>query len=368
MGNTYKTTILFLIGHLGVGGKERQLIELIRNLPEASFSIVLIAKSIDTPFINKIPIEVSVINLNQKKFNFKSLVKIKNHICRIKPELIHSWATPTSFFLCIIKPILVKNRITFIDGSIRQAHYPKDRFFIYSIQRILISKLADIIVTNSYSGLRHFGIINNGCVIYNGFDISRIINNNQSNSASITSGRIYIIGMVARFDPIKDYITYIHSALKILTKRKDVLFYSIGDGILLSEVKKLIPRELLANFVFTGSIGNVEDYISTFDIAILSTKSEGISNSILEYMAHRKPVIASNVNGVSEIIRDSENGFLVEGGNINQLVDRILMLIDSEELRRRIGENGYKTVSQQFSLDSMVTNFTNLYIKLRLKN
>jgi glycosyltransferase involved in cell wall biosynthesis len=351
-----KIKILFTIGSLGIGGKERQLIELIRSLPAEKYSIILLVKNIDAFYIKNIPNEVEIINLNDTNFGFKSIFKIKKIVKQYKPNIIHSWSTTTSFIFVLNSFITIKRKWKLVDGSIRLAHFPDKKFSIYSIQRLFINFFSDKIVANSYAGLKIFNVKKNGLVIYNGFDITR-----ESKSIQLKNKPDLIIGMVARFDPMKDYPTFIKAALNLIEIRNNIHFYCIGSGVLYDEIYSLVPEEKMKHFSFTGAVENVEDFIVQFDIAVLSSFSEGISNSILEYFAHKKPVIATGDGGTSEIIQHNENGFLIPASDPNQLTQCILKLIDNKELRINFGNKGKETLLSKFSINKMLNDYNILY-------
>ena len=106
--------------------------------------------------------------------------------------------------------------------------------------------------------------------------------------------------------------------------------------------------------------------MNIFDIGVLLSNpdihGEGISNSIMEYMALGKPVIASIGGGTSEIVLDGETGFLIEPKNPKQLAERIDYLLSNQTVAKKMGESGRKRIQQHFSLDKMVNETYNLYV------
>ncbi len=101
--------------------------------------------------------------------------------------------------------------------------------------------------------------------------------------------------------------------------------------------------------------------VSACDIGLLLTFSEGISNSILEYMALAKPVITTDSRGGSkEIVKDGVNGYILDS-NVNDISKAIINLIDDEDLRRSMGQNGKKTIENHFSIEKMGLEFEKVY-------
>lgn len=355
-----KIKIIYTIGDFGVGGKERQLIEVLKVIDENKFDVTLIVKKLNAHYASNIPQHVTLINLERKSFGITSWFIFLKLLKNIKPDIVHSWATPTSFIFSVLKLIPFTRKYKLIDGSIRQAHNTSSKFSYYGIQRKIIKQYSDLIVSNSKAGLVSYKIINKGIVVYNGFDLNRIKNIQPNNKHD----NCFIVGMVARFDPIKDYPTYIQAALEILDIRTDMHFYAIGSGPLLPSIQAMIPFEKQDYFSFTGSVSDVENYVAQFDIAVLASHSEGISNSILEYMALAKPIIASGSGGTPEIISHEKNGFLLKTLDVSEMKAHILRLLDDAILRSEIGESGFKTLLDNFSIDSMKQTFERNYLKL----
>src|SRR5437899_4057343 len=144
--------------------------------------------------------------------------------------------------------------------------------------------------------------------------------------------------MVAEFNRFKDYATFIHMARRLSAKRSDVRFLAVGSGQTLQAGKELAAG--VDAIEFLGERKNVEPIVATFDIGVLATFTEGISNSIMEYMALRKPVVATDGGGTRELVVDGQTGFLVPPAKPEALVAKIEYLLDNPNDARRMGEAG----------------------------
>jgi glycosyltransferase involved in cell wall biosynthesis len=172
----------------------------------------------------------------------------------------------------------------------------------------------------------------------------------------------YVIGMVGRFEKGKDFNAFIQSAINVLHQRKDVTFLAIGDGSLLGPVKNSIPPGFKDYFIFTGKIQQIEPVIGLFDIGVLlSTNGEGLSNVILEYMALEKAVIATKLDGNSEILADGVTGFLIPENDTGMITEKIIFMLNNPEIRLKMGNEGKKRMLSKFSLDRMVEKYVRLY-------
>jgi glycosyltransferase involved in cell wall biosynthesis len=177
----------------------------------------------------------------------------------------------------------------------------------------------------------------------------------------------YIIGMVARFYAQKDHRTLILAVKKLLYEGYDISLVMVGGGDMLEVTKNMVAEFSNNNgrFIFLGPQSNVESIISKFDICVLSTNAnihrEGTSNSIMEYMAMKKPVVATNNGGNKELISDNETGFLVQPFNVDEMADKLKILINKESLRKNFGKNGYLRIKNEFSENVMYENYLKLY-------
>jgi glycosyltransferase involved in cell wall biosynthesis len=178
--------------------------------------------------------------------------------------------------------------------------------------------------------------------------------------------------MVANFTIFKDYKSYLAAAESILTRRNDVTFLAIGEGENLQKHKTLIKENFKNKIIFTHRQSNIESIINTFSIGVLSTNvnvcSEGISNSIMEYMALGKPVVATNCGGTPELVVDGKTGFLIPPRDPASLSRRILQLLDDPDLAMKMGNEGKKRLQKEFNLEKMTDAYVDLYHKIAKQN
>jgi glycosyltransferase involved in cell wall biosynthesis len=178
-----------------------------------------------------------------------------------------------------------------------------------------------------------------------------------------------IVGMVARVSPQKDYGTLADAAAIILKKHPDTRFFIVGDNSLVDlnrqhyeEVSKnLSVLGIRENFLFTGHREDVPRLISAMDICVLSTHKEGFPLSILEMMAMRKPVVATSVGGIPEIVRPGVNGYLHQHGNSKELADAIVTLIEDPDKIKKMGLAACEEVKKNYARDTYIENISRAY-------
>ncbi|HEY0408258.1 MAG TPA: glycosyltransferase, partial [Pyrinomonadaceae bacterium] len=112
---------------------------------------------------------------------------------------------------------------------------------------------------------------------------------------------------------------------------------------------------------FTGRCGRVAELLAVSDVCVLSSKAEGFSNSILEYMAAARPVVATDVGGAREAVIEGETGYLVPAGDAALMAKRIVSLLKDTERARAMGEHGRSTIERRFSCEAQLETTLNLY-------
>lgn len=167
--------------------------------------------------------------------------------------------------------------------------------------------------------------------------------------------------MTARLEKPKNHL-FLLRALGQLTQRDDWELDLIGDGPLRDEVEEIIVKlNLVSRVHMLGARNDVPQLLKQADIFILISDWEGLPLSILEAMRAGLPVIASDVGGVSEVVEDGVNGFLIPKGDAELLKDRLAALLSSEELRLRMGEASRKKFQKSFTISQMVEKTISVY-------
>lgn len=352
--------VLHFIDSLRVGGKERQLVELLKGLCRRSEVEQLLVCMDDDDFyvpeVKALPIQLEYLIRNRRwdPFIFIRLYRI---IRMFHPQIIHTNSWMTSFYALPVARLL---GITLINGSIRNAFASGG--VRWKLEKILLS-LSDYRLANSKAGLlsRGFALDSpRNVVIYNGFDCSRIERVNRAGVHNIMTNNRKIVGMVAEFSDHKDYTTYFLAAKEVLKRRNDVVFLAVGDGENFEKYRQMVSGHG-DSIKLLGKLKAIEECVMQFDIGVLATYTEGISNSIMEYMALGKPVVATEGGGTSETVLNGVTGFLVPQGDHAVLARKIEYLLDNPVTARSMGMEGKKLLERQFSLDQLTSRTLSLY-------
>ena len=359
--------ILFLTEGLWSGGRERRLVELLEGLSKYNSircELVTMTKEIHYTEIYNLDINIHFI-IRRTKIDPCLYFKLFK-VCRnFKPNIIHSWGTMWPPYALPIAKLL---GIKFINGFISDAPDKIKPFCQSWILSKITFPFSDVILSNSYAGLKIYKAPSKKSLcIYNGFDNDRAKNLEREENTRFKF-RIKtekVVGMVAYFSERKDFSSFILAAQYILNKRDDVTFITVGDGPTFEKIKKMVKSQYHDKIKFLGSKKNIESIINIFNVGVLVSNQdihgEGISNSILEYMALGKPVIATDGGGTVELVQDKVSGFLIKTKSILEMSSKIEYLLDNEKISKEMGNKGREIVNNKFNLTLMINNYIKLY-------
>ena len=161
-----------------------------------------------------------------------------------------------------------------------------------------------------------------------------------------------VVGITAMLRPEKDHETFLKSAQAILRRMPSIHFLIVGDGPERNRLETLSATLGLSEHVhFLGLVEDMPSVVASFDIGVLSSLPvvETFPVSILEYMAAGKPVVATRVGSISEIVEEGKTGFLVDSGDWRGMAERITQLIEKDDLRHQMGFSGKQKVSREFT-------------------
>lgn len=171
-----------------------------------------------------------------------------------------------------------------------------------------------------------------------------------------------VVGTVSRLDPIKDHSTLIAAAAMACEKGLDLRLVIVGDGVCRPALEQeLAKRPVLQQRTFMpGAVGNVSDWLNGFDVFVLPSLSEGMSNTLLEAMAVGVTPVATAVGGNVEVVEDGRSGLLVPPRSPDEICRQLERLV-SASLRGQLGGNARQRVLANFSIDSMLERYAQLY-------
>lgn len=357
-----KATVLLVTDGLGLAGAERQLFLTATNLPE-NWHVVVWSLH-DGYFSSKlkeknVPVVVSPGNGSK----LKALTSLKETCSGIRPDLIHVWGSASLFLV----DFLYRKKIPILNGTIRRSILPSGWL---NRQRIRISsRLGDLTVSNSKAGIDTLGLSSSPhTVIHNGFSMDRV---QTSSPVPMDSAKTNVV-MCANVKPGKDYALLVRAANLALNKYGKEMpykFWCIGNiadnqyhEMLCREGEKLLSTDGL---IFVGSSDSPADYYASADIGILLSNpryhAEGISNSIMEYMASSLPVICSDSGGNRELVLEGVTGFILDTEKEHEVFLKLEALRLDHNIADSMGTEGRKRIQTEFSLEKMIETTESVY-------
>lgn len=363
-----KIRIIFFIGSFCVGGKERRLIELLtylKNKGGYEMMVILAFDEIAYPKFKELNIDHVILNKKPNNKNIGVFFKLFK-ICKdFKPDIIHTWGSMQSFYMI---PASKLTGAPLINSQITDAppQLPGNLFLKFT--NYCNFKFSSLILANSYAGLIAYKMDKSpkSKVIYNGLNLSRFDHLPDptmiKRKYKITTP--YAVVMTASFSPNKNWDYFFEVAKYVTGKDTSISFIGIGGP---NKNNPIYTRMVtLSNghdkILFPGCITEVEAFVNACDIGLLfSTNGEGISNSILEYMALGKPVIADECGGTTELVQEGVNGFFTTNRTIKDVGNLIIELINNANNINEIGRKGQESIHSTFTLEKMGSEFEKIY-------
>ena len=361
-----------IIHSLNPGGLENGIINLVNNMDDFKFENTICCLTQGGDFEKRLNKNIKVSKMFKKPGNdYQLYIKLIKYLKEIKPTIVHTrnWAGMDGIIAAKMArvPIIIHGEHGFeIADLISQNR--KRKF----IRKLVLSTMVDKIVTVS-KNLKN-RLINEIKIkpekiihIPNGVDTNKfnIYRKEFTRKKFGFKKEDFIIGIVARLDPIKNHKTLISAFKEIVTIHPNTNLVIVGDGSLRNKLENQTYQLGIKNkVIFMGERDNVPEILKTFDVFVLPSLNEGMSNTILEAMATGIPVIASNVGGNPELVIDGRTGFLFPTNDVESLVQKIKTYILHPELKQKHGYNAHKRVEEKFSLDQMVRRYEELYLEL----
>jgi sugar transferase (PEP-CTERM/EpsH1 system associated) len=370
--------IVHVIYHLAVGGLENGLVNVINRMPEDRYRHAIISLNDYTDFRNRIKnpnVEVYVLHKHPGK-DLRLYGKLWRLLRRLKPDIVHTRNLST---LEAQLPALVAGvpyrihgehgrDIDDIDGTSRKYQLLR-RLFRPMIHRYIALSLDLKRYLQEKIGVPESKISH----ICNGVDTGKFTPG-SAQARTVLPGDFsaadkIVIGTVGRMEAVKDQITLVHAFVRLVQEhprgRDSLRLIMIGDGALLEPARSILEVAGLAQIAWLpGEREDVPDLLRAMDVFVLPSLAEGISNTILEAMASGLPVVATDVGGNSELVDQDTTGLLVPRGDPAALADAIRVYIDDPDLRRLHGATARKRSEDEFSLDTMVQRYQDIYDEL----
>ncbi|HEY5837544.1 MAG TPA: glycosyltransferase [Pyrinomonadaceae bacterium] len=380
--NSSKPNVLLLLNSFETGGAEGQLVLLARLLIESGrFGVHLAGLSRTGPLLAEAeklgigPIPEFPLTSFYDRNMFKQLRRFRSFLRERKIDVVHTDGFYTNVFGIIgAKLAGVPARIGFRGETQTDGRTPAQNFIERSAFRF-----ASVVHANS-EAVKDF-LVEQGvpardiAVVYNGLDFARVIpppaltRDAALQLFDLPRERRFVTMVANLHNPVKDYPMFLRAAASVRANISKAAFVVAGEGEMLEDLRAL-ARDLRIeqDVFFIGRCNRVAELLFASDVCVLSSKAEGFSNAILEYMGAARPVVATDVGGAREAIAEGENGYLVASGDYQTMATRIAELLRDPQQASAMGERGRAIVQQKFSSEVQLQRTAELYEKFLSKS
>src|SRR3984957_7634647 len=352
--------VLLLARELDLGGSERQMTEIAKTLDRSRFCPhVGCFRPQGIRHAELAASGVPIVDFPVNSFvSFPALSgawKLGSYIRRHRIRLVHTFDYPLTLFAVPVARSMTRAVVVSSQRSHRSLIPDKYRRWIRMTDR-----LADAIVVNCKFVRQHLendeGVAERRVrLCYNGVDLDEF-------TPRETPRDSLAIGVVCALRPEKDVGTLIDAFARL--QRSGLRLLIVGGGSMLGELRSQAEtRGLTADCTFVPATGQVAEWLHAIDIFVLPSRSEALSNSLLEAMACGCCPVASRVGGSVELIRQGENGMLFEAGDVDQLSHVLETLVERRALREQLAARARST-AERFSIGASARRMEQIYAEL----
>lgn len=346
--------IAILINTLEKGGAEKQSVYFAKAMKKHFnvYLIVLDGDKIEEKF-HKTILELNTIKLYGSPF--RKAILLYNIFKKERVDITFSYLARSNLYNAVLGNLA---SVKYLIGGIRNPILPKSKFFL---ERFLHNYVFDYSVSNSYAAVE--SLSQNGFrknkfhVIHNAIELNenRVIIRQPSSNVNILS--------VARFVPQKDYITALEAFELLRSKinnKINVTYTIIGYGQLEEVIKNKIRELNLSDSIsLLINTKKIYTYFKQSDIFFMSSLFEGFSNSIMEAMSCRLPIVGTNVGDTKFLVQDGVNGYICDFKNPKQMAEKLEILVTDFALRDRMGKESFHILEKSFTLKRFEKKYLN---------
>jgi glycosyltransferase involved in cell wall biosynthesis len=373
---TKRIRVLQVIPKLMTGGAERVALDLARHLDQESFEVAIMSLF---PYTGeRFEQEATELNIKvfylSKRLGFQPKVwfEVNRLFQEFKPDVVHNHlyalytVLPSVLWHAVPARLHTVHNIAVKDAIGKRVYLNKLAFRYLDCVPVSISRVIQNTVHEVYGNPE-------SPVIYNGVDLAEY--NQQPQQRELWRLRngidkdIFVFVCVARLALAKNHRLLIEAFNQVVQNTPNTILLLVGDGELRSDIADLIECFGLQEKVrMLGQRSDIKEILNASDAFVLSSNWEGLPISVLEAMSTGKPIIATNVGGISELIFQGRNGYLVEQGNCGQLSVAMEVLCHNPSHARNMGRASRQIVLKAFGVREMAHLYGLLYLDLLKRN
>ena len=384
-----KIKVLRIINRFNIGGPTYNAAFLTKYLSD-DFETMLIGglpedgESDSLHILKEYGLNPILLNEMKRKPSFqgdrKAYKRLKEIIREFEPDIVHTHASKAGALgRKAAHELKVPVIIHTFHGHVFHSYFGNFKTRLYKLIERKLAKQSTGIVAISNLQKEELSKQHNICagkkitVIPLGFDLDKFHDNLEEkrlftrSEYSLTDDEV-AVSIIGRLVPIKNHSLFLES-IEIVSKQTDkkIAVFIVGDGTERESIEKKIESMQLGSnvrFVLTSWIKNIDCFNAGMDILCLTSKNEGTPVSLIEAQAANIPVISTDVGGVRDVVEDGITGFIVPKNSKERFSEKLLLLIENEETRKLMSQNGWDFVKNKFHYTTLVGNMEIYYRKL----
>lgn len=380
---TERTRVVFVVPSLGLGGAERQVVQLVNELDPTKFDVTMFV--FGKPFDLVDHVDRSRVRLvlapRISRLDVRPVLRLARLMRRHRFHVVHCTLQISlavgyaSARLSGTRPAIVDALHSTVPRSARYAL--ADRFFY----RHLMARCEALITVSenqkAFWTAQRPPLGTRMRTVYNGIDLATFHDGVDEDGRDAVRRELslsaddFVIGMVAALRPEKNHLGVLEAAARIVKRRPEAKFVFVGGAVAGFEAvgpelrARVAELGLEAHVRWVGKTLTPARYAAVFDVAILFSTTESLPLALIEALSMGKPVVSSAVGGIPEIVVSGETGFLVPTGDVAAFVAAIERLIDDPALRTRMSAAARELVEARFSSAAMTRGTENILLAAR---
>jgi glycosyltransferase involved in cell wall biosynthesis len=360
--------VLHVTFDMTIGGTQQVIRQLVENMDQDKIHSEVVCIDGRLGELGEILQEQGIpIHILKRQLGFDiSLIKTLFHLIRANQyDVIHCHQY-TPYVYGLLASIMTPAQVTFTEHGRFYPDYgtwkrklvnPIFSFFTAHITAISVATKLALVKYENFSADKI-------AVIYNGIsDKSDIIVDKKKlrKEWGIPSSA-FLFGTISRLQPIKNQVMMIKAFMLVHDQFKDTHLIIVGDGVVRSKLETLaLDLGIAEQVTFTGFQKNPYQFYKIIDVFLLSSFSEGTSMTLLESMSFSTSCVVTDVGGNPELIRNNQNGFIVNSDDVGSFADKCLEIYLNAELRGLLGDRAREIYETEFAVEKMTLSYEQLY-------
>ena len=378
--NSVRYNLLYVFDNLEFGGGERVFAQIINRLSGKKYKI-MVACLPTGEFIEKIEgsgAQIKSVDM-KNRFNPGVILQLSRLIKKEKVDIVHSQGARADFFARMAAklggtPIVVSTVPMPVDGfdinPIRKLIYKAfdlfserfvDKFMVVSdaLEKMMIEKhrIEPQRVVKIYNGVEkdEYGIS----------DEEIVCKGSRFRKKLSLGVNVPIVGAIGRLVWQKGFDCFIEAIPGVLKEFEEARFLIVGEGELKEKLRAKSKKLKVKNrLFFTGFRNDIKEILQSIDVLVMPSLLEGLPMILLEAMAMKKPIVATNIEGIMEVLESGRSGLLVPPGETKALADAIINMLTYRDKALQMGLAARKVVEERFGVDIMVQKVEEVYDEL----